>query len=132
MLAERRVTPIGRVDEGVALVESPAGFYADLLGRASSCHLQLRAERDLETGGDDSGVRGRVIQDGTIATARQEDGPAAAIGREIAGERLAQLLVRPEGGGRVAVGRHEQVEGVARDDKCARAFDLFEGVGELQ
>ena len=42
VLTERRVAPIGRVDEGVALVESPPGLDTDQFGPGGRGHLQLR------------------------------------------------------------------------------------------
>ena len=66
VLAERRVVGIGRVDEGVALVEAPARVDADLLGPGRGRDVQLGAERDLEAGRDDS----RVRQPGRTSTAR--------------------------------------------------------------
>ncbi len=96
MVAERRVTRVGRVDEGVALVESPAGFDADLFGPRRGRHLQLHGESNFEAGCDDSCNRGRVVEDRPIAVARKQDRPAAAVGRQVAGECLTQLPVRSE------------------------------------
>ena len=126
MVAERRVASIGRVDEGVALVESPPGLDADQFGPARRRHLQLHGEGNLEAGGDDGSIRRRVVKDRPIAVARQEDGPTTAVRRQVAGERLAQLPVRSECRRRVTVGRHQQVERVAGDDDCARAFGTLE------
>ena len=131
MVAERRVASIGRVGEGVALVESPAGLDADLLGPGGRRHLQLCGERDLKTGGDDSGIRHRVVEDRPVAGARQEYGPATAVRSQIGGERLAQLLVRPESRSRVTLVGGEKVERVAGDDKGAWALGQLERAGEL-
>ena len=131
MLAEGRVVGIARVREGVTVVETPARVDADLLGPGRGGDVQLGAERDLEAGRDDSRVRSRVVQHGPIAASRQEERPALAVGREVARERTAQLRVGLEGGRRVAVGRHEEVEGVAGDNERARPLGHFEQVGEL-
>ncbi len=96
MVAERRVTRVGRVDKGVALVESPAGFDADLLRPSRGRHLQLRGESNFEAGCDDSSSRGRVVEDRPIAVARKQDRPAPAVGRQVAGECPTQLPVCSE------------------------------------
>jgi hypothetical protein len=131
MVAERRVASIGRVDEGVALVESPPGFDADQFGPDRRRHLQLHGEGNLEAGGADGSIRRGVVKDRPIAVARQEDGPTTAVRRQVTGERLAKLPVRSECRRRVTTGRHQQVERVAGDDDCARAFGALERAREL-
>ena len=126
VLAERRVALVGRVDEGVALVETPPGLDADLFWPGGSRDLQLGRERDLETGVDDGGIRLRVVKDRPVPVAGQEDGAAVAVRRQVGLQRPAQLLVCSECGCGVGIGRYQQVEGVAGDDDGAGALGPFE------
>ena len=106
MVAERRVASIGRVDEGVALVESPPGLDADLFRPCRRRHLQLHGEGNLEAGRDDSSIRRRVVKDrpdrGCQAGGWPDDcGPPPGSRRGL-GAAPGALRVRPPGHRRAA------------------------------
>ena len=130
MVPERGLARVGGVHEGVALVEAPPWVDADPLGAARGRDLQFDLEGDLESRGDHSGIRIRVVQERPVAHTRQDDGAAPAVRLQVAGQGEAQLLVRAEGRCRVGPGNLQEIECVAGDEEGTWALGPFEGAGE--
>ncbi len=87
VVPERGLARVGRIGEGVALVEAPTRVDAHPLRPARRGDLQLDLESDLEAGVEHGGVRIRVEQERPVAHSREENGAASAVRLEVGGQR---------------------------------------------